>query len=66
MHFFVGEYTDDMKVNTGGGLESEHEDIQVLELPFKEAIAMLDNGDIHDTRTIVLLQYAQIHKLLEL
>jgi len=66
MHFFIGEYKDDMKVNAGGGLESEHEDIEVLEIPFKEAIDMLNSGEIEDTRTIVLLQYAQIHKLLEL
>ncbi len=65
MHFFVGEYTDDMKVSEGGGLDSEHEDIEVLELPFKDALKMLNNGEIYDTRTIVLLQYAQIHKLLE-
>ncbi|MEL0456177.1 GDP-mannose pyrophosphatase NudK [Flavobacteriaceae bacterium SZ-1-7] len=64
MHFFVGEYTDDMKVNEGGGLDSEHEDIEVLELPFEKAIEMLNAGQIEDTRTIVLLQYAQIHKLL--
>jgi len=64
MHFFIGEYSDDMKVNNGGGLESEHEDIEVLELPFKEAINMLNNGEIEDTRTIVLLQYAIINKLL--
>ncbi|XCF05220.1 NUDIX domain-containing protein [Tamlana crocina] len=64
MHFFVGEYTDDMKVNDGGGLDSEHEDIEVLELPFEKAINMLNNGKIEDTRTIVLLQYAQIHNLL--
>jgi nudix-type nucleoside diphosphatase (YffH/AdpP family) len=63
MHFFVGEYTDDMKVSAGGGLESEHEDIEVLEMPFTEAINMLNTGIIEDTRTIVLLQYAQIHKL---
>lgn len=65
MHFFIGEYTNDMKVSNGGGLDSEHEDIEVLELAFKEAINMLNNGKIQDTRTIVLLQYAQIHKLLE-
>ena len=65
MHFFVGEYTDDMKVNEGGGLESEHEDIEVLEIPFIKAIGMLNNGKIVDTRTIVLLQYAIIHKLLD-
>ncbi|WP_067148225.1 GDP-mannose pyrophosphatase NudK [Pseudotamlana agarivorans] len=64
MHFFIGEYTDDMKVSSGGGLEEEHEDIEVLEIPFSEAIEMLNQGEIHDTRTIVLLQYAQIHRLL--
>ena len=65
MHFFVGEYTDDMKVNNGGGLETEHEDIEVLEWSFDEVVTMLNNSEIHDTRTIVLLQYAQIHNLLE-
>lgn len=65
MYFFVGEYTDAMKVSSGGGLDSEHEDIEVLEIPFNKAVDMLNNGEIIDTRTIVLLQYAQIHKLLE-
>ena len=65
MHFFVGEYTEDMKVSNGGGLAGENEDIEVLELPFTEAVRMLNEGEIVDTRTIVLLQYAQIHKLLD-
>lgn len=65
MHFFVGEYTEDMKVSKGGGLAGENEDIEVLELPFTEAVRMLNEGEIVDTRTIVLLQYAQIHKLLD-
>jgi GDP-mannose pyrophosphatase NudK len=65
MHFFIGEYTDDMKVSEGGGLESETEDIEILEIPFTEALRMLNEGEIVDTRTIVLLQYAQIHKLLD-
>lgn len=64
MHFFIGEYTDAMKVSDGGGVDTEHEDIEVLELPFEKAIYMLNNGEINDTRTIVLLQYALIHKLL--
>lgn len=64
MHFFVGEYTDDMKVSDGGGLDSEAEDIEVLEIPFDKAVEMLHDGEIVDTRTIVLLQYAIIHKLL--
>jgi len=65
MHFFIGEYTENMKVSNGGGLDTEVEDIEVLEIPFKNAVTMLHNGDIIDTRTIVLLQYAIIHKLLE-
>ncbi|MBU2951952.1 NUDIX domain-containing protein [Tamlana agarivorans] len=65
MHFFIGEYTDDMKVSEGGGVAGEHEDIEVLEMPFTDAVNMLNSGEINDTRTIVLLQYAQIHKLLE-
>ncbi|WP_166383026.1 MULTISPECIES: NUDIX domain-containing protein [unclassified Polaribacter] len=64
MHFFVAEYTDDMKVSEGGGLESETEDIEVLEILFTEAVRMLNEGEIVDTRTIVLLQYAIIHKLI--
>ena len=58
-------YEDDMKVSEGGGLESETEDIEILEIPFTEALRMLNEGEIVDTRTIVLLQYAQIHKLLD-
>lgn len=65
MHFFIGEYTDDMKVGSGGGLESEHEDIEVLEMPFQEAVGMLHAGEIHDSRTIILLQYALIHNLVQ-
>ena len=63
MHYFIAEYTDDMRVSNGGGLESEHEDIEVLEMPFKEAIIMLNEGQINDSRTIILLQYAQIHNI---
>jgi nudix-type nucleoside diphosphatase (YffH/AdpP family) len=65
MHFFIAEYTDDMKVSEGGGLESETEDIEVLELPFKDAVDMLNTGKIVDMRTIVLLQYAIINKLVD-
>jgi GDP-mannose pyrophosphatase NudK len=64
LYFFVAEYTNDMKMTEGGGLEHDQEDIEVLELPFEEAIRMVDSGAIKDAKTIMLLQYAQIHKLL--
>lgn len=64
LYFFVAEYTHDMKVSEGGGEASEQENIDVLEIPFAEALRMVANGEIKDGKTIMLLQYAQIHKLL--
>ena len=64
LYSFVAEYSDAMKVSEGGGLESETEDIEVLELLFEDALNMVKTGEIKDMKTICLLQYAQINKLL--
>jgi GDP-mannose pyrophosphatase NudK len=64
LHFFVAEYTHNMKVNDGGGVKTEGEDIQVLELPFDRALHMISTGEIRDAKTIMLLQYAALNKLL--
>ncbi|WP_422104731.1 NUDIX domain-containing protein [Winogradskyella sp.] len=63
MYLFVAEYRDSMKINDGGGLESEHEEIEILELPFQKVLEMMANEEIIDAKTIMLLQYAQIHEL---
>lgn len=63
---FVAPYTDDMKVSEGGGLDHEHENIEVLEIPFTQALQMIETGEISDAKTIMLFQHAQIHNLLEL
>jgi GDP-mannose pyrophosphatase NudK len=60
LHFFVAEYSKDMQLSQGGGVDI-HEDIKVLELSFKKAIDMISNGEIKDGKTIMLLQYLQIH-----
>lgn len=61
LHFFVAEYDAAMRVGDGGGLESEGEEIGVLELPFDEAMAMIERGEIADAKTIILLQYAALN-----
>ena len=61
LHFFVAEYDASQKVSDGGGLAGEGEDIEVLELPFDEAMAMVRRGEIVDGKTIMLLQYAAMH-----
>jgi nudix-type nucleoside diphosphatase (YffH/AdpP family) len=65
VHFFVGEYTKDMKVNNGGGVADEQENIEVLELSFDEAYDMIASGEIKDAKTIMLLQYAKINMLID-
>ncbi len=64
MYSFIAEITDDMKVNDGGGVESENEEIEVIEISFQKAIKMMLNGEIKDAKTIMLLQYVQINDLL--
>ncbi len=63
LHFFVAEYTQDMKENEGGGLDHEQEHIEVLEMDFHKAFAKIETGEIKDAKTIMLLQYAKIHQL---
>ena len=65
LYFFVAEYTPAMKVGDGGGLAEEDERIKVLEIPFYKAIEMISSGEIKDAKTIMLLQYALINKLVE-
>ncbi|SMQ23189.1 nudix-type nucleoside diphosphatase, YffH/AdpP family [Pseudomonas helmanticensis] len=55
LYFFIGEYHPEDRISAGGGLAEEGEDIEVLELPFDEALAMVNDGRIMDGKTIILL-----------
>lgn len=59
IHFYTGEYNEEMKVSAGGGNIHEQENIQVMETPYKEALQMIKEGKIKDAKTIMLLQYTQ-------
>ncbi|WP_149276197.1 GDP-mannose pyrophosphatase NudK [Pareuzebyella sediminis] len=65
LYYFVAAYEPKMKVGEGGGAADETENIEVLEYPFKKALEMIRTGEIKDAKTILLLQYAALHKLLE-
>ena len=64
VHFFVAEYLKSMKVNEGGGVEHEEENIEVLEIEIDEAMRMIKTGEIKDGKTIMLLQYVKLHNLI--
>lgn len=64
LYFFIAEYSKDMKVAEGGGLEEEEENIEVLETDIDKAIDMIATGEIKDAKTIMLLQYIKLHQIL--
>jgi nudix-type nucleoside diphosphatase (YffH/AdpP family) len=63
LYFFIARYAPSMKVNEGGGVEHEQEDIEVLEIEFEKAIRMVEHGEIRDAKTIMLLQYLHLKNL---
>ncbi len=65
LYFFVAEYSKDMKVNEGGGLDHEQENIEVMEILLVDAMNMIGTGEIKDGKTIMLLQYATLHNLVQ-
>ncbi|OHV72221.1 NUDIX domain-containing protein [Ensifer sp. LCM 4579] len=62
--FFLGRIDTSRKVAAGGGLAHEGEDIEVLEVPFEEAVRMIGSGEICDAKTIMLLQWALLNRAL--
>lgn len=65
IHYFTAEVNESMKISEGGGLESETEEIEVLEITFAKALNMMYSGEIQDAKTIILLQHAKINNLLK-
>lgn len=65
LFFYVAEYHPDLKIADGGGLLSDGEDIDILELNLDTALQMIESGDIMDGKTIMLLQYAKLARLME-
>ena len=64
LYFFIAEYSKEMKVAEGGGVEHEEENIEVIETGIEQAVSMIETGEIKDAKTIMLLQYIKLHKIL--
>jgi GDP-mannose pyrophosphatase NudK len=64
LHFFIAEYSDEMKMTDGGGLADEGENIEVMEILFDDALKMIDSEEIKDAKTIMLLQYLRLKNVL--
>lgn len=62
LSLFVADYDSTAARAKGGGEAHEGEDIEVLELPLADALAMVDRGEICDAKTILLLQWAKMNR----
>ena len=63
LHFFVAEYQAEDRIDAGGGLADEGEDIEVIEMPLAEALAGIGTGLIQDGKTVMLLQHVALSQL---
>jgi nudix-type nucleoside diphosphatase (YffH/AdpP family) len=64
LYLFVGHYDASLKVSDGGGVATEQENIEVLEMTYDQAFKMIETGEIQDAKTIILLQHAKIKDLI--
>ena len=62
LHLFFSEYTSKDRIEEGGGLDDEHEDIEVKEYTFDEVIEKYKSGYFQDAKTVLLIQWWIIMK----
>ncbi|WP_298763677.1 NUDIX domain-containing protein [uncultured Polaribacter sp.] len=65
VHLYIATYKEEDKLeNEGGGLAAESEEIEVIETDFFDALQMIENQEIIDARTIMLLYHLKIKNLI--
>ncbi|ELK6700080.1 NUDIX domain-containing protein, partial [Enterobacter kobei] len=64
LYFYLAEYQPKDKTSAGGGIKAEGEDIDVLELPFEDALRGIETGMIVDGKTIMLLYHVALKGIL--
>ncbi|MBC8342903.1 MAG: NUDIX hydrolase [Bacteroidetes bacterium] len=53
MHLYYAEVKNADKIEKGGGLETEKEFLEVIEIPVDQALQMVNNGRIIDAKTML-------------
>ncbi len=61
IHLYLGRVTPRARIAAGGGAAGEHEDIRAIKVPLKEALTMIEGGQICDAKTIIALQWLALH-----
>lgn len=64
LYFYIASYSSTMKKGEGGGVDHEHENIEVLEMGIDQALNLILKGEIMDAKTIMLLYYIKLNGIL--
>lgn len=62
VYLYVGLVTDEDRKASGGGLASEHEELEVVHIPLRDLDQMLRDGLIIDAKTVILVQYLLLQR----
>lgn len=57
IYLFYAEVEQTDRIQAGGGIAEEGENIQIREMSFRQAFEMIDSGKIIDAKTIIALQW---------
>jgi nudix-type nucleoside diphosphatase (YffH/AdpP family) len=60
LSYYAAPYSAASRTSEGGGLVEDGEDIEVVEVRFDDALALIETGEIADAKTIMLLQWAAL------
>ena len=60
VHLYIGYCKSSDKKYDGGGLDTEHEDIQIIEIAKEDAYKKAAQGDFKDGKTILAIQHFQL------
>lgn len=64
LYFYLAEYHSQDQTGQGGGIKSEGEDIDVLEVTLDEALRGIETGQIVDGKTIMLIYHVALKGIL--
>lgn len=59
---FLAAYSDDQRTGAGGGLESENENITVVETPLADLLAIAEGAAPADAKTRILIQTLKLRR----
>lgn len=62
IHLYYAQVSAKDKVSEGGGVLKEGEDIRIISIKVNEALKMIDDGRIQDSKSIIALQWLQLHR----